>query len=199
MSGRNFSVFRELCGDTTLKNILLVTNMWGDVSPDDGDDRENELSSEYFKSALSKGARMVRHHNTVKSAHDIIRMIMGNHPVVLQIQRELVDEHKAIGETAAGVIINRELKEQARRHQIELEKVEERMKQALENKEQETREELEEERKKLQERIDKAKKDWEASYAAEKERMEVRVKEMEREIKWLRDLTGTLVVIPIYK
>ena len=199
MSGRNFSVFRELCGDTTLKNILLVTNMWGDVTPEDGDDRENELSSDYFESALSKGARMVRHHNTVKSAHDVIRMIMGNHPVVLQIQRELVDEHKAIGDTAAGEVINRELNEQKRRHQAELAKVQVDLERALMRKDEEAREELEEEKRKLQEQIGNARKDWEASYAVEKERVEARVKEMEREIKWLRDLTGTLVVIPIYK
>ena len=37
---------------------------------------------------------MVRHHNTTKSAHDIIRRIVSNHPVALQIQREMKEEEQ---------------------------------------------------------------------------------------------------------
>jgi hypothetical protein len=29
---RNFRMFRELCGDKTLKNVILMTNMWGRVT-----------------------------------------------------------------------------------------------------------------------------------------------------------------------
>ena len=32
---------------------------------------------------LDSGTRMVRHYDTTQSAHDIIRMIVGNHPVTL--------------------------------------------------------------------------------------------------------------------
>lgn len=104
-------MFRELCGDTTLKNVALVTNMWGEVSPEVGESSEYELSSRSFKPVIDKGAQMVRHHNTGQSVHDIIRMIVKNRPVVLQIQRELVDEHKDIVDTAAGEAVNKELNE----------------------------------------------------------------------------------------
>jgi len=179
-------MFRELCGDTTLKNVVLVTNMWGEVSRDIGESRENELSSNFFKPVLDKGAQMVRHHNTAQSAHEIIRRIMMNRPVVLQIQRELVDEHKDIVDTAAGEAVNRELNEQIRRHQAELKVVQEEMMQALKEKDEETRQELEEETRKLQEQMEKIKKDSEgmaSNYSAEKERMEAKMKEMEREAK----------------
>ena len=195
-------MFRQLCGDTTLKNVVLVTNMWGDVSPEDGEDRENKLSGKFFKPALDLGARMVRHHNNVQSAQGIIRMIMENHPVVLQIQRELVDDHKAIIDTAAGEVINQELNEQMRRHQAELKKVQEEMMQALERKDEQTRRELEEERKKMQEQIDKIKEDSEGmveNFATEKKNMEAKVKGMEQEIKGLQDLVGRPVTIPIYR
>jgi hypothetical protein len=76
--------------------------MWGNVSHDVGEARERELASKFLKPALDKGAVMVRNHNTEQSAHDVIRRIMNNHPVVLQIQRELVDEHKDVANTAAG-------------------------------------------------------------------------------------------------
>ena len=201
IAGRNFRMFRELCGDTTLKNVVLVTNMWSEVSLDIGEARENELSSEFFKSVLDNGAQMARHHDTIQSAHDIIRGIMENHPVVLQIQRELVDERKDIVDTAAGEAVNKELNEQIRRHRAELEDLQKEMAQALEKKDEQIRRELEEDRRKTEERVEKIKKDSEgmaAKYAAEKEKMEAKVKQMEQEMRGLQDLAGIPVTIPIY-
>ena len=183
-------MFRELCGDAALKNVVLVTNMWGEVSRAIGEAREHELSDKFFKPALDKGAQMVRHHNTVQSAHNVIRRILANHPTALQIQRELVDEHKGITDTAAGEAVNQELNEQMRRHQAELKTVQEEMERASKERDEETRRELEEERRKLEERVEKVKKDSEgiaASYAAEKERMEAKMKEMEQEAEKERE------------
>ena len=192
ITGRNFKMFRELCGDTTLKNVILVTNMWGEVSRDIGEAREDELTSDFFKPVLDKGAQMARHHNTAQSAHDIIWRIMKNRPVALQIQRELVDEHKDIVDTAAGGVINQELKEQIRKHQVELRMVQEEMMQAMKERDEEARQELEEESRKLQEEMERIKKDSEgmaSNYAEEKERMETKMKQMEREAKRERERT----------
>ena len=186
ITGRNFNMFRKLCGESTLKNVVLVTNMWKDDAQDINEAREKELSSKFFKPALDKSAQMVRHHNTTESAHNIIRKIMENHPVPLQIQRELVDEGKSIIDTAAGESINQALKEQIRKHQVELKELREEMDQALREKDDETRRELEEVKRDLEEKVKKIKKDSEdmaATYAAEKERMEAKMKEMEQEVK----------------
>ena len=190
-------MLHELCGDATLKNVVLVTNMWDEVPRDAGESRENELSTVFFKPVLDKGARMTRHYNTEKSAHDIVRIIMKNRPVVLQIQRELVDEHRDIVHTAAGEIINRELNELIRRHQASLNTIQEEMKQALKDKDEETRQELEEERRKLQEQMEKIKEDSEgmvSNYAEEKERMKARMKEMDRKQRG-RDSDSKLSII----
>ena len=191
-------MFRELCGDSTLKNVVLVTNMWGEVSLEDGEDRENQLSDKFFKPVIDKGAQMVRHHNTAQSSHDIIRRIMENHPVVLQIQQELVDDRKGIVDTSAGGVINQELNHQIKRHEAELRKVQEDMIRALKKKDEETRQELEEDRREMQEKMDKMRKDSEEMalrYAETKQRMEAKVKEMERQIEELRGL----VMNPTYK
>ena len=45
IAGRNFKIFRELCGETSLKNVVLVTNMWSEVSRGIGEAREGELAS----------------------------------------------------------------------------------------------------------------------------------------------------------
>ena len=179
-------MFRKLCGDAALKNVVLVTNMWSEVSLEIGKAREYELYTSFFKLATLKGAKMYRHHNTIQSAYDIVRSIMENHPIVLQIQRELVDERKGITEMAAGASINQELEEQTKRHETELKDVLEKVQQASKDKDKETRQELEEETRRLVERIEEISQDSKlmaTRYIAEKARMEVRVKEMEEEAR----------------
>jgi len=179
-------MFRELCGDSSLKNVILVTNMWGEVSKDVGEAREKELITNFFKPVLDKGAQLDRHRNTAQSAHDIIRRIMRNRPITLQIQRELVDEKKNIIDTAAGEAVNKELNEQMRRHQAELKAVQEDMMKALKEKDEETRQELEEETRKLQEQMNKVKVDSEgmaSNYDAEKKRMEEEMRRMQEEAR----------------
>ncbi|KAJ3490912.1 hypothetical protein NLI96_g1104 [Meripilus lineatus] len=60
ISRRNFRMFRDVCGDTTLNNVVVVTNMWGEVTPDLGRDRETQLATNpsLFKPVLDKGAKM---------------------------------------------------------------------------------------------------------------------------------------------
>ena len=109
---------------------------------------------------------------------------MSNHPVVLQIQRELVDEGRDIGATAAGESISQELKELTRLHQVQLKVLQEEISQALRTKDEETRQELEETKRVLLGKVKKAEKDLEtmvANYAAEKKRAEAEMREMERE------------------
>ena len=183
-------MFRQLCGDTSLKNVVFVTNMWGTVPLDVGEAREMELIHRFFKPALDKGAQMTRHQGTEQSAHDIVRMIMKNRPVVLQIQRELVDERKDIINTAAGEAVNEELNRQSRRHEDELKAAKDQMMQALKEKDEQVRQEMEEETRRLQEQIEKIKRESEgmaSSYSEEKERMKGKLKEMQQEAKKERE------------
>lgn len=122
---KNFRLFRKLCGDDSLKNVVIATNMWGDVTPEVGEKREQELSSNelFFKPALEKGAQLVRHNNTAASAHAIVRRITGFPPAALQIQRETVDEHKELVETDAGQDLKAELERQAAAHVRELDEL----------------------------------------------------------------------------
>ena len=187
-------MFRELCGESTLRNVVLVTNMWGEVSQGDGEEREEELTTEYFKSALDKGAQITRHYNTVQSAHDIIRRIVRNQPAPLQIQREIVDEGKGILNTAAGEAINSELNAQIRRHKAELRTMKREMEKALREKDEETRRELEKESRRLQEHIDRTRLDLEtvtSRYDEEKRRTEDEFRRMREDARQEADQTHT--------
>ena len=187
---RNLKMFHELCGDSSLKNAVLVTNMWGTVPRDVGEAREKELATRFFKPVLDMGTQLARHHNTAESAHDIIRCVMRNGPITLQIQRELVDEGKNIIDTAAGEVLNKELNEQIRRHQVELVAIQEGMMKALKVKDEETRQELEEEIRKLQEQVDKMRMDSEgmaSDYSEEKKRREEATKQMQEQARQERE------------
>ena len=173
-----------------MKNVILVTNMWNVDPQNVSEARENELSSKFFKPALNKGSQMVRHYNTLDSAHNIVRKIVNNQPAVLQIQRELVDEGKDIGDTAAGQTVDQELRELIKRHQVELEEVREEMAQALRGKDEEMKRRLEEIKRDLLGKVEKAGKNLEtmaANYKAEKESAEARMREMEEEAKQDRE------------
>ena len=189
IAGRNFKIFRELCGESSLKNVVLVTNMWGEVSHEVGEARERELASNFLKLALDKGAQMVRHHNTEQSAHDVIRRIMNNHPVVLQIQRELVDERRDITNTAAGEAVNTELAEEAKRHEAELKRAQEERERALREKEEEARRKREEEKRRQEEEMRRVREEEERralQHRQEMERAQLEARRLEEQARMER-------------
>ena len=147
---RNFGVFRKLCGDDTLKNVVIATNMWGKVNLEVGKLRERQLSAVFFKPAIDKGARLLRHVGDIESAHSIIRAILDNHPLTLQIQEELVDKQMEFPLTAAGEEIRRGLNEHARELEVKIKKLQSQM----QNADSEERGGLKEEIGGLQERLD---------------------------------------------
>jgi hypothetical protein len=122
ISRRNFKIFRELCGDNTLKNVVIATNMWGGVDREIGEAREAQLMKEdkFFKPVLDKGAQIVRHDNTPETARTILLHLVENRPLPLRIQTELIDHRKDLSQTAAGAELNRELKEQLKKHELEM-------------------------------------------------------------------------------
>ncbi|KAJ2935876.1 hypothetical protein H1R20_g1217, partial [Candolleomyces eurysporus] len=118
----NFGIFRELCGDYYLRNVIIMSNMWSRLSSEvEGHRRVTELAGldDFFKPAIAKGAAMMHHmQDTVESAHMVIRQILKNHPIALRIQEEIVDQGKSINETGAGMAVDEELAQLT--HQCEL-------------------------------------------------------------------------------
>ena len=187
-STRNFKMFRKLCGDAALQNVIIVTNRWGEVDPHVGEAREAELIREddFFKPVLDKGAQMARHENTIPSAERIIRLILKNNPLPLQIQIELVKEGKDISETSAGEELNRELNAQIKKYKEEMRALKEEMRQAMKDEDEETRTELEIEAQKTQKEIVMFENDVRrlaSNYESEKERLETRITKRREEAR----------------
>jgi hypothetical protein len=161
MSRRNFSMLRRLCGDDTLKNVAIVTNMWDVESEERGIDRERELMTDdlFFKPVLEKGAQMLRHNNTLGSAEAIVSRFIQKTPLPLLIQRELVDQHKDITHTEAAVALQGEIGVLLEKHRKELDAIRQDMERALAEKDAEARKELEQAREELQSKLKKAEED----------------------------------------
>ncbi|KAH9944732.1 hypothetical protein B0H21DRAFT_823242 [Amylocystis lapponica] len=104
VSRRNFSMFRTLCGDATLRAVVLVTNMWGAAGEERGAARERELAAD-----------------PLLFQPDVLRLLVGGAPAVLQIQDELVDQHRALEQTSTGVELNRELQKREEQARVERE------------------------------------------------------------------------------
>lgn len=165
-------MIRRLCTEPTLRNVVLVTNVWGEVPMDVGEARERELTTNSFRPALDEGAQLVRHNNTVQSAHDIIRCIMRNPPLVLQILRDPLIGGRDMTDAGAAEVSG-ELNEQIRRHQAEVKALQEEMLQAFKETEKEIRRECEEEAHTLREWTRTELERVVSEHNEEKRRMEV--------------------------
>ncbi|KAI0342626.1 P-loop containing nucleoside triphosphate hydrolase protein [Trametopsis cervina] len=188
ISRRNFGMFRKLCGDDSLKNVVIVTNMWGEVSREKGVAREEELKTDelLFKPVLAKGATMLRNYNTVQSARLILRQLLGNRPQALQLQRELVDEGRDITQTEAGVELDREMVALMAEHKKQIAEIRAEMDAAISRKDLETKAELDEVRHELEGKIQQLALDRERvsrEYAVEKEKADEKMRDLHAELE----------------
>ena len=158
---KNLRLFRRLCGKDALSNVLLVTTFWNQVTPEDGSARERELISrpEFWKEMIDRGSRVFRYSKGRGSALEILDAILDRDKVTLQLQRELVDEHKTLADTAAGELVLGELKKLERMHEKEMEELREEMKMAIEERDQEVLNEIQVTLKKQLEQVRKHNED----------------------------------------
>ncbi|KAF7974365.1 hypothetical protein HWV62_12326 [Athelia sp. TMB] len=100
---RNMDMFRRLCGNDALPNVVLVSTMWDQVDRITGQKREQELRDTFWRSMVDNGARTARFYHTPASAWEILGPYTGHfRPVKLQIQMEMVDKGIPLSQTAAG-------------------------------------------------------------------------------------------------
>jgi hypothetical protein len=125
-------MLRELCGSDSLKNMMIVTNMWSQEVTEEEQTRERQMRDEarFFKLFLDNHATMVRHDNTIESAHEIIRQICTRNPSPLAIQLETIEEKKTLPSTGAGITLRSGLLDPAQKMQEMLDRVQERLKAA---------------------------------------------------------------------
>ncbi|KAF4943733.1 hypothetical protein FGADI_13204 [Fusarium gaditjirri] len=114
---RSLTILKAISGFASNDNLAIVTTMWpkcpNSIEKNILEERELELSTnkDFFGDLITKGATMFRHYEKGFSRTGSARRVMDSLsrklesrlPSVLQLQREVVDEKKTLGETAAGI------------------------------------------------------------------------------------------------
>lgn len=145
---RNFQMFQEICGDTALGNVVLLTTMWDKlVNEMDGLDRDQELREDFWSLMEEKGSYIARFDGSTEMAEAMIGMLLAKKPIVLGIQKELQDEGKRLEETSAGRLLVPELDAKLDRCNKHIEYLEARIREADRQKDREQKKSLEKRRR----------------------------------------------------
>lgn len=110
VAAKNLTMFRNLVGDSNMRNVKLVTTMWDDITAEQGESRLEELTRDFWGVMTAAGAQVDRCNEAAKDGHRIIRSIMNTSPVTLQLQSEM-QQGLRLEETAAGKIVRGQLEE----------------------------------------------------------------------------------------
>ena len=153
------AMFKKLCGDDSLKNVVVVTTFWDETeSLEGGIQTETELKTKdkFFKELVEGGSKFVRHglysqdeqpkHPAFQQPLSIVIDLLSLDPVFVEMQKELA-QGKAVEETSAAAELYREL-EGLKRNVSELNREIENMKH-VNARDRESREKLEEEQRNL--------------------------------------------------
>ena len=103
---RYLEIFRCLCGDNVLSNVILLTTMWSELRDKAvGFKRERELRKGFWKTMESKGSEIRSFDGSRAMAEGFVCRLMRKKNIVLSIQKELMDEEKRLQETRVGRLI----------------------------------------------------------------------------------------------
>lgn len=142
-------LFEKVCGPNAYGNIVIATTMWSDLESEAvGMQRMRERMREmsFWGAMVDKGAQVVKHDNTPRSARNIIQMLVNKRAIPLQMQQELIQYGGQIAQTSAGRQLDQDLGEVSARFQRDIDELKrERVQNAEEMRE--LREQLERARK----------------------------------------------------
>ena len=99
-SRKNLETFKKICGNDVLKNVVIGTTKWGDVSLEKGQQREQQLKDIYWGEMLQQGSVTMRVHADSSSAWEIVNRILENDAVNLARFQERLQ--KIISDMEAG-------------------------------------------------------------------------------------------------
>lgn len=106
------NLLRSLVGEDALGNVVLVTNMWNKLRDEDRGQalrREQELVNNYWGPMQRKGSYVVQFDGTTDSAFGLIYQLAGKESVVLDVQKQIMDQDQSILGTSAGGDLARKL------------------------------------------------------------------------------------------
>jgi hypothetical protein len=99
----NMRLFRQLCGDGALGNVILATSFWDLITKSVGAKRERELeNSKVWANMVAKGSEVVRIKPDRLVCLEVLERIAAKNQVDLLVQREMVVQKKKLKDTTVG-------------------------------------------------------------------------------------------------
>ncbi|KAF5670342.1 P-loop containing protein [Fusarium circinatum] len=160
---RNLKMFRKLCGEDPMKNVIILSTFWGQIDNERAIAHEAELKTnpDFWGSMIEHGAQVLRFDGTQQSAIDTLMSLATKAKMTLDIQRELVDEEKPLGETAAGNAVNEELHHLEKKYREKLDEIQQETAAALAEKDVQYEQILKAERQKMEQKLERIHSDQE--------------------------------------
>ncbi|KAF5244738.1 hypothetical protein FAUST_2255 [Fusarium austroamericanum] len=116
-------LLQDIVGDDALKNVILVTTMWNTLRPEERKravHREQELLNNFWSPMINKSAFVAQFNGTAASAYSLVYQLADQESVVLDIQKEIVDQDRSIIDTATGISLIRQLQKDHEAYQLKL-------------------------------------------------------------------------------
>ncbi|KAH6911919.1 hypothetical protein BKA70DRAFT_1098697, partial [Coprinopsis sp. MPI-PUGE-AT-0042] len=172
---RNMTLFKKLCGTESMKNVVVITSFWDELSDMSyGIERENDLKTQdgLLKELYVGGAKFVRwgHFKPGKLPQDpnflspkqVVDYLLSLDPVFVEMQKEMA-KGAAIADTAAGSSLLEEFERLKRETRESLETMRKEIEsiRSADDAHRSHREELKREAEKMQDRLNGWEKDGE--------------------------------------
>ena len=177
-SRHNFQTFCKFCGDTSLQDVVVVTNKCPEeeskAAPGDAREPGSVGRDELFMRAVDKGTRMLRHDGSRVSAHAILRQMIDRESTTSSVKTETLTQPADLACTTP-VDAMRDLTNQVEHHTKAFEKLCQAIDMTTFTGSKGDKEALQKEARTSLERIEQVRYDLErlvTNFAAEKSRLE---------------------------
>ena len=150
---RNIEGLKVLCGDTTLKNVVIMAHY-----RDTDSSRQREMLDAgvsihgRFAPVIHQGVQV--HHRYKASDLGALRIILQGRPVIPKVQQETINEGSGPERIAPTMELRNEIPKLAGRQDSDCKRLEESMQEAMDKKVEELRRELEEQKRRAREEAD---------------------------------------------
>lgn len=136
---RNLRMFKQLCGTNNLNSVILATTHWRNaenvsISESVGQARTKELmeTRDFWGGMVERGSKVVKHDGSKESALRIVSDLTRREiRVILDIQRQLIDQKRDLNDTDAAQALQSELLAERKMFEAKLSGLREDMKEAI--------------------------------------------------------------------
>lgn len=177
-SMRNIKLLKKLVG-LDASGLVIVTTFWDVLSESTGKMREKELREQFFRTMLSHGAIIRANDDPPSSAQGIVDYLLANRrQVVLDIQRQMIDEAMSLEATPAGLQVSGNNERATRLVDREVRELQEELDEAIHAKDERLQKEIAVMSLELQDRMKR--------HAAVEEKLKISHRDLQRQLdaKW---------------